>query len=147
MTIDFEKTGPMVDTDLNMAPLPKYEEEGNIQNVRLDPSGLPLEPPPTRDALDPLNWSSITKATIIFIVVYFYFMFTYMVTAVIPSFVLLEEQFNTSYTAVNWTFAIPNFGLALGPLLCGALANTYGRRPVMIAGVSAHDFSLPETMF
>lgn len=109
-------------------------EMGVLHHIRLDPAGLPLEPTPTSDSLDPLNWSRVTKSMCIFIVTFFFFMFTYMVTCVIPSFYLLEEQFDTSYTAVNWTFALPNLGLALGPLLVGALGNTYGRRPVIIGG-------------
>lgn len=103
-----EKLGMAHETELGRTPTSPKDTEGNVHEVRLDPSGLPLEPPPTRDSQDPLNWSSTRKATIIFIVVYFYFMFTYMVTCVIPSFVLLEEQFNATYTAVNWTFALPN---------------------------------------
>lgn len=127
-----ESGGLKVDPKLSLRPLD--HEAGEVYATRLDPNGLPLLPIPTDDHLDPLNWSTSSKSMIIFIVTYFFFMFTYMVTAVIPSFALLEEQFNTSYTAINWTFAIPNFGLAVGPLLCGALANTYGRRPVMIGG-------------
>ena len=35
---------------------------------------------------------------------------------------------------VNWMFAIPSLGLALGPLFCSSLADTYGGRIVMIRG-------------
>lgn len=61
-------------------------------------------------------------------------MFTYFTTTTIPSFVLLQEQFDATYTEVNWTFAISNLGLAVGPLFTGSLGDTYGRRPVMILG-------------
>lgn len=63
-------------------------------------------------------------------------MLTYFTTTIIPSFSYLEEQLGISYNQVSWTFAIPCLGLATGPLLVGALADTYGRRPVLIASTS-----------
>jgi len=134
MELETKDMDSLTEPDVDGISNPRKDLEGHVEELRVDPAGLPLEPHPTRDAQDPLNWSRMTKGVIIFIVVYYYFMMTYMVTAVIPSFVLLEEQFDVDYTAINWTFAIPNFGIAIGPLLCGALANTYGRRPVLIAG-------------
>ncbi|RDW88316.1 MFS transporter-19 [Coleophoma cylindrospora] len=106
----------------------------NSNITRLDPFGNPLVPTPTADALDPLNWSALQKNVCIAIICYGYFLFTYLTSAPIPSFALLQEQFGASYSQVNWSFAIPSLGLALGPLLCSALADIYGRRVVMIGG-------------
>lgn len=107
-------------------------ENGWSSDVRLDHAGLPLVPTPTNDELDPLNWSLPRKYVCIAIVFYSYFMLTYFTTAPIPSFTFLQEQLNIDYSQVSWTFAIPCLGLAVGPLLAGALADTYGRRPVLI---------------
>ncbi|OBT62318.1 hypothetical protein VE03_09066 [Pseudogymnoascus sp. 23342-1-I1] len=109
-------------------------ERGHLALTGLDPYGNPLVPPLTSDPQDPMNWPLWRKYVCILIVCISYFMFTYFTTTTIPSFALLQEQFNATYTEVNWTFAISNLGLAIGPLLTGSLADTYGRRPVMICG-------------
>ncbi|KAL3423143.1 major facilitator superfamily transporter [Phlyctema vagabunda] len=111
-------------------------ERGDVLEIssRLDPFGNALVPTPTSDPMDPLNWSKWHKYTCVAIVCYAYFLFTYLTTAPIPSFALLQEQFDATYTEVNWSFAIPSLGLALGPLCCSALADIYGRRIVMIGG-------------
>lgn len=108
-------------------------ETGELKLVRLTPSGLPLSPRVTSDPLDPLNWSLIRKYTCILLVCFAYCLLTYFTTASVPAFSELEVQFHTTYTKVNWTFAVPCLGLAMGPLLTSSLAETYGRRPVLIA--------------
>lgn len=101
-----------------------------------DRSGRPLVPTPTHDKYDPLNWTRPQKLMCIFIVIYSYFMLTYFTTAPIPSFAFLQEQLHIDYSQVSWSFAIPCLGLASGPLLVGALADTYGRRPILIVSTS-----------
>ncbi|KAI9745925.1 MAG: hypothetical protein M1818_000606 [Claussenomyces sp. TS43310] len=98
---------------------------------------ITLEPQPNRDTQDPLTWTRAQKTGILSIVCVFYFLFTYQTTAPNPAFTLLQAQFgNASYTQVNWTFAIPSLGLALGPLFTTALADICGRRPVLLAGTA-----------
>jgi MFS family permease len=109
-------------------------EVENLQSTRLDEFGKLLVPTPTSDPLDPLNWSKVQKYTIMAIVCFSYFMLTYFITALVPSFTLLQVQFDATYTQVNWTFAVPALGLASGPLLLSALADIYARRVVIILG-------------
>lgn len=52
----------------------------------------------------------------------------------VPSFPDLQEQFNITYSQVNWTVAIPALGLAVGPLIWSSLADIYGRRVVFMTG-------------
>jgi MFS family permease len=127
---DAEKGNPLVPV-ITTDPSGIITETGT---ARLDPSGSALVPTPTTSLLDPLNWPKSQKYACVSIVCYFYFLFTYQCTAPIPSFSLLQSQFNATYTEVNWSFAIPSLGLAVGPLFCSSLADIYGRRIVMIGG-------------
>ncbi|KAI9792928.1 MAG: hypothetical protein M1816_001250 [Peltula sp. TS41687] len=91
-------------------------------------------PQPTSDPLDPLNWNRWRKLVILGIVMWMYFLFTYITTTTVPSFPQIQEQFNISYSQVNWTVAIPALGLAIGPLFWSSLADIYGRRIIFIIG-------------
>jgi len=96
--------------------------------------GFRMHPQPTTDPLDPLNWTSFQKHVILAIVMFLYFMFTYITTTSVPSFPDLQEQFGISYSQVNWTVAIPALGLAIGPLIWSSLADILGRRLVFLTG-------------
>lgn len=61
-------------------------------------------------------------------------MFTYITTTTVPSFPDLQEEFNISYSQVNWTVAIPALGLAVGPLIWSSPADQIGRRLIFIIG-------------
>ncbi|KAJ5278771.1 MFS transporter [Penicillium angulare] len=111
-------------------------EAGQSKPVRLSPTGNPLIPAVTNDPLDPLNWSFIKKYTCIVIACFAYCLMTYFTTAPVPAFTQFEVQFQTTYNKTNWTFAIPCLGLAIGPLLTSSLAETYGRRIVLIVSTA-----------
>ncbi|KAE8350690.1 major facilitator superfamily domain-containing protein [Aspergillus coremiiformis] len=100
----------------------------------VDRDGAKLHPQPTSDPLDPLNWSTVQKNSILGIVMLKYFLFTYITTTTVPSFSEIETQFNINYAQVNWTVAIPALGLSVGPLFWSSLSDIYGRRIVFIIG-------------
>ncbi|KAK4942497.1 hypothetical protein LTR10_017793 [Elasticomyces elasticus] len=110
--------------------------EAQTQHLPIEGHEKSLVPTPTSDSLDPLNWSNVRKYNIIGIVCFFYFLLTYLTTAPVPSFSLLEEQFDATYNQVNWSFGISAFGLAFGPLVTSSVAETYGRRTVTIISTS-----------
>ncbi|OGE53086.1 hypothetical protein PENARI_c008G10144 [Penicillium arizonense] len=105
-----------------------------LYQVALNKSGIKLHPQPTSDSLDPLNWSSLQKHTILAIVMFKYFLFTYLTTTTVPSFTEIQDQYQISYSQVNWTVAIPALGLSVGPLLWSSLGDIYGRRAVFLTG-------------
>ncbi|KAK6217288.1 MFS transporter [Colletotrichum tabaci] len=107
----------------------------STQEVTLTKDGFSVHPQPVPgDAMDPLNWSSFQKHTILAIVMALYFMFTYITTTTVPSFPELQDQYSLTLEMVNWTVAIPALGLAIGPLLWSSLADIIGRRTIFIAG-------------
>ncbi|KAL4965558.1 putative MFS transporter [Aspergillus stella-maris] len=102
----------------------------------VEQNGIPVHPQPTADPLDPLNWSKLQKHTLLGIVMFKYFLFTYLTTTTVPSFAEIQTQYSISYSQVNWTVAIPALGLALGPLFWSSVADIYGRRIVFILGTT-----------
>ncbi|KJR89236.1 MFS transporter [Sporothrix schenckii 1099-18] len=129
---DSEKAGSTVDA----GHITNTNNAVHSLTTRLDPAGNPLSPTPTSDTLDPLNWPLWRKYVCIAIACLSYFLMTYLTTAPIPSFFLLEAQFGATYSQTNWTFAISAFGLIFGPLLSGGLADIYGRRICMVVTTS-----------
>ncbi|KAL4867519.1 hypothetical protein BDV12DRAFT_209789 [Aspergillus spectabilis] len=97
-------------------------------------NGIRVHPQPTADPLDPLNWSRLQKHTILGIVMFKYFLFTYLTTTTVPSFPEIQTEFAITYSQVNWTVAIPALGLSVGPLFWSSLSDIYGRRIVFITG-------------
>ncbi|KAI9795401.1 MAG: hypothetical protein M1833_007189 [Piccolia ochrophora] len=109
-------------------------EIGETADVGITKHGVRVHPQPTSDPLDPLNWSAWRKNTILGIVMFMYFMFTYITTTTVPSFPEIQEFFGISISQVNWTVAIPALGLSVGPLFWSSLADIYGRRIIFIIG-------------
>ena len=126
-TMDTEKKGVLGPDGLD-------KSEGQAYDVAVSRAGIKIHPQPTADPLDPLNWSLLKKHTILGIVMFNYFMFTYITTTTVPSFPELQDKFAISYSQVNWTVAIPALGLATGPLFWSSFADIYGRRIIFIIG-------------
>ncbi|KAI9829163.1 MAG: hypothetical protein M1832_000186 [Thelocarpon impressellum] len=96
--------------------------------------GVRVHPQPTSDPLDPLNWSTWRKHLILGIVMWMYFLFTWVTSVTVPSFPEIQELYGLSISQVNWTVAIPALGLAVGPLFWSSISDIYGRRIIMIIG-------------
>ncbi|KAK2762556.1 hypothetical protein FQN53_007446 [Emmonsiellopsis sp. PD_33] len=118
----------VIDSEGEEAQHPLDQDQGVMKD------GIRLHPQPTSDPLDPLNWSSLQKHSILAIVMIKYFLFTYVTTTTVPTFPEIQTQFNISFAQVNWTVAIPALGLAVGPLFWSSFSDIYGRRSVFILG-------------
>lgn len=68
---------------LALAPDVDAKQETHIkpdQAITILKDGLAVFPNPTSDPLDPLNWSSVRKHSILAVVCLKYFLFTYITT-------------------------------------------------------------------
>ncbi|KAL4943620.1 hypothetical protein BDV06DRAFT_234500 [Aspergillus oleicola] len=127
----FPETNEAIATDAAMTAPVAVPGTGAVEQ-----NGIAVHPQPTADPLDPLNWSRLQKHTILGIVMFKYFLFTYLTTTTVPSFTEIQTRYVISYSQVNWTVAIPALGLALGPLFWSSIADIYGRRIVFIVGTT-----------
>ncbi|KAI9809782.1 MAG: hypothetical protein M1825_000215 [Sarcosagium campestre] len=109
-------------------------ETAEVSELGITKHGVKVHPQPTSDPLDPLNWSAWRKNGILAIVMWNYFLFTFITTTTVPSFPEIQELYGISVAQVNWTVAIPALGLAIGPLFWSSLADIYGRRLIFIIG-------------
>ncbi|KAI9669204.1 MAG: hypothetical protein M1817_004746 [Caeruleum heppii] len=119
--------------DFSAAEKRTVENTDNLDAIAFK-DGVPLHPQPTADPLDPLNFPSWKKHVMVAIVMWMYFLFTYITTTTVPAFPELGEFFGISAAQTNWTVAIPALGLAVGPLFWSSFADIYGRRIIFIIG-------------
>ncbi|KAI9751275.1 MAG: hypothetical protein M4579_006128 [Chaenotheca gracillima] len=126
---------PLADGDVAAASSEQIPvHSGDHQMAEMTKDGVRLHPQPTSDPLDPLNWTLWRKHIILGIVMWMYFLFTYVTTTTVPAFPEIQELYGISYAQVNWTVAIPALGLAFGPLFWSSLSDIYGRRIIFIIG-------------
>ncbi|KAJ5807574.1 Major facilitator superfamily domain general substrate transporter [Penicillium robsamsonii] len=120
--------------DFDQTHTPVGQDTQVLYSTTVNENGIRLHPQPTADPLDPLNWSKFQKHVILSIVMFKYFLFTYLTTTTVPSFTEIQDQYQINYSQVNWTVAVPALGLSVGPLIWSSLGDIYGRRMVFLVG-------------
>ncbi|KAJ5177413.1 Major facilitator superfamily domain general substrate transporter [Penicillium coprophilum] len=120
--------------DCDQAHTPVDQGTQVLYGAAVNKNGIRLHPQPTADSLDPLNWSIFQKHVILSIVMFKYFLFTYLTTTTVPSFTEIQDQYQINYSQVNWTVAVPALGLSVGPLIWSSFGDIYGRRTVFLVG-------------
>ena len=140
-------------TDIERRAIQQELSESDLESSSTN--RITRHPQPTQDLLDPLNWATWNKNCILAIVMFKYvlesvtppedtadslmsryFMFTYITTTTVPSFLELQALYHITYSQVTWTVAVPSLGLCLGPLLWSSLSEIYGRRLIFIIGTT-----------
>ncbi|KAJ6498291.1 MFS general substrate transporter [Mycena vulgaris] len=123
--IDDKSSGQVVDDKVTVSVV------GDPESRALDKTGLPLIPQPSDDASDPLNFPQWLKVAILLQVSFLALLGPLNQATINPAFVPLAAHFHVStVVARRATIAIAFAGI--GSFVWVPLANTYGRRPVLL---------------
>ncbi|KAI0810212.1 MFS general substrate transporter [Xylaria sp. FL0064] len=114
----------------NVDAPPKEHAEPNPQ--KLDKTGLPLSPQPTDLKDDPLNWSPALKFAICIQASFLAFIGPLASAVINPVFVQLAEAFAITPVQASYELTVFLVFAATGPLFVLPVANTYGRRPLLV---------------
>ncbi|KAE8440904.1 hypothetical protein EG329_006325 [Mollisiaceae sp. DMI_Dod_QoI] len=98
---------------------------------------LILQPQPSDDCNDPLNWSKLRKYWNFALVSFYALMVFAFIDAATPTWGPMNVQLGFSYTILNDSYAIGCGTLAFGAFLLIPFALKYGRRPVYIVSTIA----------
>ncbi|KAJ5832290.1 hypothetical protein N7474_000601 [Penicillium riverlandense] len=120
---------PTSDSDLLWPP-------GTVRLEDLEQPGAAdaviLQPQPSRDPNDPLNWSPWRKHLNFGLVSFYVFMVFAMIDCAPVTWGPMNRQLGFSYAILNDSYAIGCGTLALGGLLLIPFALKYGRRPLYL---------------
>lgn len=81
------------------------------------------------------------KTTLIILLTAMVSLSTFSTDIYLPSLPEMTSFFNTTYARSQLTLSIYMLGFALSMLLCGPLADRFGRKPVVLGGISLHFFA------
>ncbi|KAJ7477324.1 MFS general substrate transporter [Mycena galericulata] len=101
-------------------------------SLKLDKTGLPLIPQPSEDASDPLNFPQWLKVAILLQVSFLALLGPLNQATINPAFVPLAAHFKISTVVASYQTTIAIAFAGIGSFVWVPLANTYGRRPVLL---------------
>ncbi|KAJ7491991.1 MFS general substrate transporter [Mycena latifolia] len=102
------------------------------QSLKLDKTGLPLIPQPSDDASDPLNFPQWVKIAVLLQVSFLALLGPLNQAMVNPAFVPLAAHFHVTTVVASYQTTIAIAFAGIGSFVWVPLANTYGRRPVLL---------------
>ncbi|KUJ09542.1 MFS transporter [Mollisia scopiformis] len=91
-----------------------------------------LNPLPTMDPADPLNWPAWKKNTNLLLVSFHAMITTFTAAAVIPAFETFSIDFGISITRASYLTSIQILILGFAPLFWKPISNRFGRRPIWL---------------
>ncbi|PSN69809.1 major facilitator superfamily transporter [Corynespora cassiicola Philippines] len=107
-----------------------------LEDLQRNGSTIILQPTPTADPNDPLNWSKARKA-VNFTLAIFYTLFTFVLLDIGPViWGTLNEELGISFQNLNNSFAANTSGLAVGCIFLLPIAHKYGRRPLYLVSLA-----------
>lgn len=129
----------MPQEDLEKAAVGGHVEEvmGNscppeVQDYVLQRHGtLKLEPMPTNDPNDPLNWSEFKKVAHLFLVAFQAMCCTFFAAGIIPSYESLAEEYGKALADSSYLTSVQIVILGVFPFFWFPIMSKYGRRPIL----------------
>ncbi|KAF9884698.1 hypothetical protein FE257_001327 [Aspergillus nanangensis] len=117
-------------------------EETHIEDVGLSPERqqyiisrhgtLDLDPLPSDDPADPLNWNPWKKHTTLFLVSFHAMMTTFISASINPAYESIAEELSISIQTASYLTAVNILFLGIAPFFWKPFSRCYGRRPVFI---------------
>lgn len=92
-----------------------------------------LDPLPSTNDADPLNWLPAVKTCQLAMVAFHAFLTTFMAAGVIPAFAIIAEEFGVLITACTYLTLAQIVVLGVFPFVWIPLLNRYGRRQLLVA--------------
>ncbi|KAJ7781944.1 MFS general substrate transporter [Mycena maculata] len=132
-------SGQVVEDKVTVSPADDLESQavhvglGKAEtSLKLDKTGLPLVPQPSDDASDPLNFPQWLKVAVLLQVSFLALLGPLNQATVNPAFVPLAAHFKISTVVASYQTTIAIAFAGIGSFVWVPLANTYGRRPVLL---------------
>lgn len=91
-----------------------------------------LDPLPSNDPLDPLNWQEWKKNYEIILIAFHCFVVTFMAAGLAPAYEAMSIQYGRSMTEISYFTSAQILCMGVLPLLFVPLMNIYGRRPFLM---------------
>ncbi|KAF7297188.1 MFS general substrate transporter [Mycena indigotica] len=114
------------------APSLHKEDVNASEDTKLDKHGLPLIPQPSNDPSDPLNFPQWLKIAILLQVSFLAGLGPLNQAVINPAYVPLSLHFHKTTVVASYQTTIAIAFAGVGSFLWVPLANTYGRRPVLL---------------
>lgn len=92
---------------------------------------LNLDPVPTNDRNDPLNWPEVKKTAHLMLIAFQALCTTFFAAGIIPSYSALAEKYNTSMDAVTYLTSAQLLVLGILPFFWLPVMSKCGRRPIL----------------
>ncbi|KAJ6460438.1 MFS general substrate transporter [Mycena vulgaris] len=108
------------------------KEDAGLEGLKLDRHGLALIPQPSSDPSDPLNFPQWLKIAILLQVSFIAGLGPLNHATINPAYVPLAAHFHKTTVEASYQTVIVIAFAGIGSFLWVPLANTYGRRPVLL---------------
>ncbi|ODQ66882.1 MFS general substrate transporter [Nadsonia fulvescens var. elongata DSM 6958] len=138
MPIDSEKNENEGHLNLELTDCSKLsiELENSHKEYLIHRHGtIELDPLPSQDPEDPLNWPNKKKYLLLGLVAFHAMSNTFMGAGIVPAFESMSEQYGVTMEAIAYLTSVQIVVSGIFPLLWLPLMNKYGRRPFLLASV------------